>query len=301
MYNIRLSGMDIEVGKFPNGEKVFNKKMCEHIIDYVKDLYESKEPIHIEWKYRQHEDLITLQFLRDFIERIIPHANVELTIYYMVYSRMDRSEENMAFTLQSIAKMINAMDFSKVSIFDAHSDVSLAIIDRAVKAHSKFNPSIELPDVFIAKVKELMHFDEDKDMILYPDLGAAKRSHLKDKHVLVGSKKRNFADGKIESFEIMGDIVEGGRVLIIDDLCSFGGTAIKATEVLNNLGIHDVHFYISHCEDSAYKKALFDHITTLYTTDSLLPVENIDDIATLEQIKKTVVFDVFTEKKINIL
>lgn len=291
MTNIFLNDLPIKVSRFPNKEIYFSIDTCRKINNIVST---SKELV-VSWSFRTNEDILALQFLRDFISRLDPQVVVDLNIHFLPYSRMDRSEAGMAFTLQSVSRMINMMNFNKIGIFDAHSDVSLALIDNASKMRSKTKPDVELPEYFITEVMKDMKFDESKDMILYPDLGAAKRGANLTKNLLIGNKKRDFATGEIEKFEIIGTVIPGGRVLIVDDLCSYGGTAIHAAEELRSLGVTDISFYISHCEDSAFKGDLFNHIENLYTTDSLLDVVAARDISVKGQFKKLHVFNVLTE------
>jgi ribose-phosphate pyrophosphokinase len=91
--------------------------------------------------------------------------------------------------------------------------------------------------------------------VLYPDDGAMKRySGVLPFHFLVGEKKRDWNTGKIEKIEIEipeGEVVTG--VLIVDDLCSYGGTFVMAAAELERLGITNNFLYVSHCEQSIVK------------------------------------------------
>lgn len=60
-------------------------------------------------------------------------------------------------------------------------------------------------------------------------------------------------------------------MLIVDDICSYGGTFIRSAEALAALGAENIYLFVSHCEDSALKGKLCacSHIKQIYTTDSI--------------------------------
>ena len=61
--------------------------------------------------------------------------------------------------------------------------------------------------------------------------------------------------------------------LIVDDICSKGGTFINASELvrkeLNDLSI-TIDLFVSHAENGIFAGDLFSHIDHVYTTDSIL-------------------------------
>ena len=94
--------------------------------------------------------------------------------------------------------------------------------------------------------------------------------------VLVGNKKREFGTGKIESLEILdeaGNLVEelnGFNVLIVDDLSSYGGTFVRASQKLKELGADKVSLVVTHAENVVYSGELLNNIEYLFTTTSIL-------------------------------
>lgn len=48
----------------------------------------------------------------------------------MPYSRMDRTEGIAIFTLKHLCKLINSLKFESVTIYEPHSDVCIALLDR---------------------------------------------------------------------------------------------------------------------------------------------------------------------------
>jgi ribose-phosphate pyrophosphokinase len=106
------------------------------------------------------------------------------------------------------------------------------------------------------------------DSLLFPDAGAQKR-YLSPLKYAVGHKHRDFESGDIQSYSILGDV--GERVLIVDDLCSRGGTFIGAAKELRAKGAKEVFLLVAHLENNVFTGELFDHIDGLYTSkDNLL-------------------------------
>ncbi|MDE5824168.1 MAG: ribose-phosphate pyrophosphokinase, partial [Lachnospiraceae bacterium] len=88
-----------------------------------------------------------------------------------------------------------------------------------------------------------------------------------------GIKKRDWSTGEIQGLSVAGetDRIAGNDVLIVDDICSYGGTFIHSAEILTSLGAADIYLFVSHCEDSALKGKLCEcgNIKQIYTTDSI--------------------------------
>lgn len=70
------------------------------------------------------------------------------------------------------------------------------------------------------------------------------------------------------------------KVLMIDDICAYGGTMYYSAKALKDAGAGDIDMYVTHCEDSILdrnKGKIFTDerlIETVYTTDSILTKKN---------------------------
>ena len=253
---IILNETEVEFNSFPNGET-----------QLLHDELDIRMFNNIFFKYENDGDLIKLMFLKKFMNGQCRNKDWNrLVISYMPYSRMDRSEDGSPFTLKYVTEFINSLDFSEVIIIEPHSDVTLALLDFAKAKYVNFNL---VPDVM-----ENMEFDIEKDYIFFPDAGAAKRYHsLKGYKTLVGHKERDFKTGEIKSLKVVGDVdsIPGGaKVLIIDDLSSYGGTFVHSAIALYELGFSTVNLLVAHAENSIFKGKLFDNVDKVYTTDSIL-------------------------------
>lgn len=62
-------------------------------------------------------------------------------------------------------------------------------------------------------------------------------------------------------------------MLIIDDICSKGGTFYHSAKKLKELGANKIYLYVSHCENTIYAGELLKDnglIEKIFTTDSIL-------------------------------
>ncbi len=254
---ILINGKEIKFEKFPNGETKLSERSILNVL-------QSFRVNSVSFKYEDDSDLIKLMMVKKFLDS---NANVaiQLIIYYMPYSRMDRIENQSAFTLKYIADFVNYLKFDKVVVVEPHSDVTPALIDNIKARYINFD--------LLPKVMEDVGFNRDKDYIMFPDSGASKRYHnMKGiKNVLIGHKHRDFETGKITSFDLVGEYKEDGyKVIIVDDLSSYGGTFVHSAKALREEAFEEVYLLVAHAENSIFKGKLFNHIDKVYTTDSML-------------------------------
>ena len=193
---------------------------------------------------------------------------------------MDRVETSTdILSLKIFAEQINSLNFDKDVVLDAHSDVSLALIDNVVCRY----PQVKLIENLIKSAK----LNKDEILLVYPDGGASKKYAKK----LIGlgipfvdcTKQRDFKTGAIKSLHVnmLQDIVDNAdsfkHVIIVDDICSRGSTFVAAKHELMKAFPHinenNYYLVVSHVEpaifdDSSSMKKEFKYV---YTTDSLVP------------------------------
>ncbi|OMF22053.1 ribose-phosphate pyrophosphokinase [Paenibacillus sp. FSL H8-0548] len=252
---LMLNGIELGLKQFPNGETLVNgDEILTHMADFNT----------LVWKYEEDGDLVKLMFIKSYLDD--RRVRCSLTIYYLPYSRMDRVEGTSAFTLKYTASFINRLDFESVTIIEPHSDVSLALIDRSIGKY----PTIQLLD----QVAEEVGFDPKQDYLFFPDAGAQKRySKVQGYKQLVGFKARDFQTGQIKSLEVVGQVEGTGfKVIIVDDLCSYGGTFMLSGEKLKEIGASHIYLLVGHCEKSIYKGKILetDLIDKVFTTNTIL-------------------------------
>lgn len=236
---IILNKRMVEFGSFPNGETNLP----------IKDL-DVRTYNRIKWVYEGDDEFFKLYVLKNWLDSEISKS--ALTIMYMPHSRMDRVNDSYAMSLATAAKMINTMGFDTVEIIEPHSDVTPAILDRSFQF-----------DWVQSKLEEVIK-TTGADTIFFPDAGAAKRYRSPIPYA-VGQKQRDFLTGEITSFTLTGEI--GNKVLIVDDLCSKGGTFIHSQKLIRqSKPFCNVDLLVAHCENTVFTGDLFDHIDMMYTS-----------------------------------
>lgn len=251
---IKLNGQVVFDEKFPNGESVvpsqaFGNHLCS-VIDF---------------KYETDADLMQLYMLK----RELGNQNITLNMPYFPYSRMDRRRGYM-FSLKHVCKFINDLQFDKVRIMEAHSDVTTALLDNVENVYGTEKLLYKaLSDGFI----------EEPDMICYPDASAAKRYYgIKNLPAVTMQKHRDFLSGKLTDMEMHGEMLPDAKVLIVDDLCSAGGTFQWAADIMKGAGAASVTLLVAHCEPTVLK-GLSDpdknQLDLIVTTDSIIDYSDV--------------------------
>lgn len=252
---IALNGVTLTFKSFPNGETLVDGG------EIVKLAGDSNE---LDFKYENDGDLIQLMFVKKYLD---DHGlSASLLVRYMPYSRMDRVEEHSVFTLKYTAAFLNGLGFESVTIIEPHSDVTPALVDRSRADY----PTIRL----LERVMSETEFDAARDYLFFPDAGAQKRyGKVKGYKQLVGFKSRDFATGEIRSLELVGSIdTEGFKAIIVDDLCSYGGTFLRSAKRLREAGAAEVYLLVGHCEKAIFQGELLGSglVNKVFTTDTIL-------------------------------
>ena len=258
---IKVNDTEIKVGHFPDGTQS---------IEFSDDqpYYSTNE---VEWFYDSDEEVFTLMCVVDMIRRISKNSRIKLWIPYLLNARMDRIKKpEQNFSLKVFADFINSLNFDKVVVYNVHSNVSEALIDNIIN----INPIFDVDDVISEYKPDVIYFPDEGACKRYADLDSVKESGLP---VIFGIKKRDFATGKILGLDVVSDIdLKEKKVLIVDDICSAGGTFKFSAMKLKELGASDVTLYVSHCEDNIQNGDLLktDLISQIYTTDSILHISD---------------------------
>lgn len=257
---IKLNGSPLYFKVFPNGETLVDGVQILELL--ASRNYEAE----VIFKYENDSDLLKLMFVKSHLDSHFCKRSI-LKIAYMPYSRMDRVQGASVFTLKYVAKLINDMKFDYVKVIEPHSDVTMALLDRCEATY----PTTAL----IHEVMMELDFEIENDYLFFPDQGAQKRygKNFTQFKQLVGFKERNFETGQIDKLQLVGSVEGNGfKVIIVDDLCSYGNTFIRSSNALREVGAAEVHLVVTHAEDSIFKGSVFtsDLIDKVYTTNTLL-------------------------------
>lgn len=225
-----------------------------------------KNTITIEWLYEGDSELFTLICVKRHIDYHCHGADVVLDMPYIPNARMDRVKAREdVFTLKYFAEIINSLNFNRVFVRDAHSNVSLALINNVY-------------DWGVRGYIETAVEKSGAEVLFFPDEGAMKRySEQSPMPYAFGMKKRDWQTGKILGLDIINtENIVGKDVLIVDDICSRGGTFYHSAKALKAAGAKSVSLYVTHLEETvilgemAASDGLVDHI---YTTESIFPAK----------------------------
>lgn len=253
--------------RFPDGSLSLKLPPIDNIL----------EP-HVSWYYEGDSELFTLICLRKH------YADREMTLHmpYCPHARMDRvKEQSDVFTLKYFCEIINSLNFKMVSVNDVHSNVATALLDRVVNISpdKDIEYAIKSIPIEICLVEDVMDFMGGykklySGMLFFPDEGAMKRySGMFDLPYAYGIKKRNWETGKIEGLDVIGDTssIAGKDILIVDDICSKGGTFLRSAKKLKELGARKIYLYVTHCENTILEGELLTSglIEKVFTTDSI--------------------------------
>lgn len=258
---IKVNDTEIKVGHFPDGTQSIE-------FSDAQPYYSTNE---VEWFYDSDEEVFTLMCVVDMVRRISKNSRIDLWIPYLPNARMDRiKEEKQNFSLKVFANFINSLNFDRVMTYNVHSNVSEALIDKVIN----IDPIFDVDTVISDYKPDVIYFPDEGACKRYVDLDSVKESGLP---VIFGIKKRDFATGKILGLDVVSDTdLTGKKVLIVDDICSAGGTFKFSAMKLKELGASDVALYVSHCEDNIQNGDLLktDLVSKIYTTDSILHISD---------------------------
>ena len=203
----------------------------------------------INWLYDRDEELFQVIALTKHLKN--NGCKVWLKMPYVPNARMDRTKnDDEVFTLKAFAETINWLGFEGVHISNPHSTVSEALFDRV---YVDFN-------CVYGDVKYILQTSLNKiDVLFFPDEGACKRySDLLSPlglPVAFGIKKRDWKTGKILGIDIAGyDDLKGKNILMVDDICAYGGTFYYSALRLKELGANEISCYVTHLENSVLDK-----------------------------------------------
>jgi ribose-phosphate pyrophosphokinase len=250
---------------FPDGQP--------HIkIDMQKlALFDRKVPLRIFSRLNNANDLLTALLVKNTLD-YLEFGHVELHVSYLLAARMDRVMlDGEPFSLKVVAALLNQANFKKVLIFDPHSEVSTALIDRSYAVNNHIFVRDALSDYACTHSGEA-------PCLVSPDAGALKKIHklaqfLGIENVVECMKERDVKTGALTNFKAMTEHLHGQTCFIVDDICDGGGTFAGTAKMLKEKGAVKVILIVSHGIFS--KGPIIEHVDGVYTTDSFRTVDGV--------------------------
>lgn len=265
---IFLNGQKIEPTVFPDGTSSMRLNIgCG--FDILGLSFISGPQYFVRWLY--DGDIECMQLMN-----IVKHlrdqkdCDIYLEMPYIPNARMDRVEnQDEVFTLKWFTDFINSMKFTSVSVLDPHSNVSAGFINRVKRMDVK--PYIDHAIRCAKGVKQDL-------LICYPDDGAAKRyAKMLGMEYVYCIKHRDWRTGEIEYTQLTSpEKVKGRDILIVDDICSRGGTFTYTAKALKEAGAEDIQLYVTHCENTIQNGSVLTDglISHVFTTNSILRISH---------------------------
>lgn len=219
-------------------------------------------------RIKNSDDLMLILLAKDALDRMNVKS-VSLILPYVPYARQDRvCVSGESLSIKVFTNIINAANFDKVWIFDPHSEVTTALIDRC--------DVLDITKVLRIVLKET----QDDVLIVSPDSGANKKIHKLcssigyDREIIKCDKVRDLKTGVLSGFEVISNVdIRGRDLLIVDDICDGGGTFIGLAKELKKKGANKLYLYVSHGIFSNGFKELNKHFEQIFTTNSFKTLE----------------------------
>jgi len=232
---------------------------------------DKKLPLTIITRITNANDLLLLLFVKNALD-YLEFERIELKIAYLLAARMDRVMlSGEPFSLKVVSAMLNQANFKKVFIFDPHSEVSTALIERsyAITNHQYVQEALE----------NYFHtYGSQNFCLVSPDAGALKKIHylaqyIKADNIVECMKERDVRTGALTNFKIATNDLHHQTCFIIDDICDGGGTFAGTAKMLKEKGAGKVVLIVSH---GIFSKGIkIDFVDEIYTTDSYKYIDHI--------------------------
>jgi len=225
--NTKLGQVAIET--FPDGE--IGVQILENVRG--KDVFVLQSPAR-----RPNHYLMELLIMVDALKRASARSMIAVLPYYP-YSRQDRKDKGrVPITAKLVADLLEKTGVTRVLTMDLHTDQIQGFFDIPVdNLHAR--PLL---------VKALKALKLKNPVIVSPDVGSNRmaRKFAEDMNADIAIvDKRRVSAKKVEVNALIGD-VSGKQAILVDDICSTGGTLATAAKVCREQGATSVIAAVTH-------------------------------------------------------
>lgn len=243
--------MSYEIKKYPDGTQYVK------VVEFLDELV---------FNINSYEDLWTLNQIKDIYNH--NHKEVGLYIPCLLDAQADkRFSSDESSGLKLVCEFINSMNFKYVKVFHPHNpEVVEALLNNVIIIDNS---------LFINKVLENLNLTNGEVSLMSTDAGGFKPlMKLADKlqwegEVYSASKSRKYEDGKSKLIqEIDRQDFNGKDILIIDDICVYGGTFLGLAKMLRERNCGKLYLAVSHMTVESPNKDLFKLFDKVFTTPS---------------------------------
>ncbi len=228
----------------------------------INAAFDINEEITITHRLNSFNDLGMLCLAVDALKRMDAKVS-KLVIPYFPSARQDRvMVKGEPLSVKVYADIINNLGFKKITVLDAHSEVTIALLNNcaAISNHQ-----------FIKKVTTEIGLNVK---LISPDGGALKKIYkvsefLGGVEVVECSKSRDVKTGQLTGFKVYSDDLQDSDCLIVDDICDGGGTFIGLAQELKKKNAGKLYLAVTHGIFSKGFEELEKYFTHIFTTNSV--------------------------------
>jgi ribose-phosphate pyrophosphokinase len=235
---------------FPDGE--IGVQILENVRG--KDVFVLQSPV----RHPNHY-LMELLILIDAFKRASVRSIVAIVPYY-AYARQDRKEKGrVPITAKLVANLLEKAGVDRLLTMDLHTEQIQGFFDIPVD-------NLYARPLF---VKALKKEGFKNAVIVSPDVGSNRMARkfaedLKTDIAIVDKRRMN--GETVEVYALIGD-VKGKEAILVDDICSTGGTLEAAARICREEGAKSVFAVITHA--LLMRGVSLKGIDKLFITDSV--------------------------------
>ncbi|MCD6400058.1 ribose-phosphate pyrophosphokinase [candidate division WOR-3 bacterium] len=222
------------------------------------------------------DNLMELLIMIDALKRASARR-ITAVIPYFGYARQDKKDEpRVPISAKLVADLISVAGANRVLSMDLHAE----------QIQGYFNIPVDhlyAAPVMIEYIKN-MNLNEEKLVIVSPDLGRANRARAIAKRInnvpIAIIDKRRPKPNEAEVINVVGD-VNGKNTIIVDDIVDTAGTIVAAAEALQKNGASKISAFITHpvLSGSSLKRIKDSPIEKMVVTNSIpLKSNNVEKI-----------------------
>lgn len=285
LVNAENSDIKYKISRYPDGQQSITLDLPD------TDLHE-KITVSITSRLNSFKDLEVIIAANQALREFSYVENVKLNVPYFLGARSDRKFEagTSNYLKTVICPIINAQNFSRVTVLDPHSDV----LEACLNNYHKHNNHRLVKDA-LSKIDN-RDGAQDRICLVSPDAGAYKKifdvaKEFRIEKIITASKVRDLKTGKILRTEIPTlDQHADLKYVIIDDICDGGRTFIElAKAIKGSRPTAKVYLVVTHGIFSAGFAELNQYFEGIYTTNSYRDVSDNE----YEQKTNTTAFNIF--------
>lgn len=228
--------------------------------------FDTTQKVKVTHRVNSFNDFGLLLLTIDALRRM-EVKEIEVFIPYFPAARQDRVMiPGEPLSVKVYADILNSLNLSKVYVFDAHSEVTAAVLNQCqVISNHEY-------------IQQVMEKIGNPVTLISPDGGALKKIYKASEYlggieVVECSKSRDVKTGRIKGFKVYADDLQGKDCLIVDDICDGGQTFIGLAEELKNKNAGKIYLAVSH---GIFSKGLeqLQIFEKIFTTNSFKDFDN---------------------------